>query len=110
MDDHDWELLQGAYGPATEVPALIRELRHGGPDPRADLERKLSDHVQHQGMLYPPAVPTAQLLIDALADETTHDRLLAYELLLTIVENAHHYEKEHTADPTLATLSVARAA
>ncbi|GAA2579997.1 hypothetical protein GCM10010435_66590 [Winogradskya consettensis] len=102
--------MQGACGPATEVPTLIRALRDGGPDSREQLERELSDHVQHQGQLYPPAVPTAQLLIDALADEDTHDRLLACELLQTIVENAHHYEGEDFAEPTLGELSAARAA
>lgn len=97
MVDHlrhvGWDSVEGPYGPATEVPDLLRALRSPDAAVRAGAEEELEDdHLQHQGLVYEAAASAAPFLIDLLADVDAPDRLAAWRLLTTIVDCVELYE------------------
>ena len=53
--DIDWSELEGAYGPATEVPEILAGL--SDPELVADAVDDLFSSVIHQGSLYPVSWP-----------------------------------------------------
>ncbi|WP_203702582.1 hypothetical protein [Asanoa iriomotensis] len=110
MDDHlravDWQSLHGPYGSASDVPDLLRALRNPDSAARREAERKLEDHLQHQGLVYEPSIAVAPHLIDLLANRNVPDRLVAYRLLRTIVDGVELYESPRRAVvPTLDDLA-----
>jgi hypothetical protein len=60
LDSVNWQRLRHAYGPAEDVPALIRSLDAPAAKTRAAATEKLAGALAHQGTLYsasPRAVP-----------------------------------------------------
>lgn len=106
LRDVDWESLNGPYGPAADVPRLLRALRSQDSATRAEAEEQLNDHLQHQGLVYEPSVAAAPYLIDLLADEDAPDRLVAYRLLRMILDCVELYESPRQVEgPTLDDLA-----
>ncbi|MET7402981.1 hypothetical protein ABZS66_56825 [Dactylosporangium sp. NPDC005572] len=81
LDAVDWTAVHGAYGPAGEVPALIRALAGRDGETAAKARSMLEGWVSHQGTTYsasPLVVPfLAELLVDGA---TVHRGGLAWML------------------------------
>jgi len=75
-----WADLQHAYGPATDVPDLLRELLDPDPGVRSNTLRTLYSNVFHQGTRFPAAPYVVPFLIEMCASLSVPDRgdLLRY--------------------------------
>ncbi len=63
LDSIDWSSLEDAYGPAVDVPDLLRAIADGEPRAVGTLEA----HIFHQGATYYPAAPPAVPFLVELA-------------------------------------------
>lgn len=83
--DVDWAAVEHAYGPATDLPDLLRQLRSPAPDVRTDVAEEILDRVAHQESSYPAGAAIVPYLIDLFADETAPDRSLGWDLLARLL-------------------------
>ncbi|GAA1643383.1 hypothetical protein [Actinoplanes couchii] len=83
--DLDWSAVDHAYGPATDIPDLLRTLRSPEEERRTAAVARFRDLVMHQDSLYPAGVAAVPYLIELLADPGAPDRTLGHELLAEIV-------------------------
>ncbi|BBH68737.1 hypothetical protein ACTI_54220 [Actinoplanes sp. OR16] len=74
LDDVDWAGLVHAYGPADDVPDLIRGLLSENADKREESRDGLISAIVHQGTRYSASAPAVPFLLAILADSTTPDR------------------------------------
>ncbi|MFJ4499192.1 PBS lyase [Streptomyces sp. NPDC088864] len=84
IDEVDWASMEHAYGPADDVPALLRGL--ASPDP-AERERALDGMygaVHHQGDVYPCTLACIPFLLELVTDPAVPDRGDIVELLTSI--------------------------
>ncbi|BCJ41348.1 hypothetical protein GCM10010168_88910 [Actinoplanes ianthinogenes] len=89
----DWAGLEHAYGPAEDVPGLLRALADG--DEEALYE--LFGNIWHQGTVYPAtayAVPFLIRLLDAPGADTA-----GVLHLLTEIADGHGYHDVHVREP-----------
>lgn len=63
LDDIDWAGLDHAYGPATEVPVLLRGLVDPDPAMRERALDSMYGAVHHQGDVYPCTLATIPFLL-----------------------------------------------
>ncbi|XVU26828.1 hypothetical protein ACQPZJ_07170 [Actinoplanes sp. CA-054009] len=85
LSDLDWSAVSHAYGPATDLPDVLRALRSEEEQHRADAVRQFRAKVLHQGSLYPAGAAAAPFLIELLADDGAPDRTLGHELLADLM-------------------------
>ena len=64
-DGVDWSTLPGAYGPATEIPTLLRQAVSAVPDERRKAIAELWGNLCHQGTVYEASVVAVPFLLDA---------------------------------------------
>ena len=64
IDDIDWSVLEHAYGPATDVPDLVRALVAASADEREKALRTLYGNVFHQGTRYEATAHVVPFLLD----------------------------------------------
>ncbi|MBO3743217.1 hypothetical protein [Actinoplanes flavus] len=83
--DLDWSAVSHAFGPATDVPGLLRALRSPEEQRRTGAIREFRAKVLHQGSLYSAGVAAVPYLIELLADANAPDRTLGHELLAAIM-------------------------
>ncbi|MBB6051830.1 hypothetical protein [Armatimonas rosea] len=86
LDEVPWHALNHAYGPATDVPRLLRALASESPEARWDAFMHLHANIYHQGTVYeatPYAVPFLIRLFEA--PETPEREPVA--LLLVMIGN-----------------------
>lgn len=84
IEEVDWASMTHAYGPADDVPALLRGL--ASPDP-GERERALDGMygaVHHQGEVYPCTLASIPFLFELVADPWVPDRGDIVELLTSI--------------------------
>ncbi|WP_405494337.1 hypothetical protein [Nocardia sp. NBC_00511] len=62
LDDIDWAALEHAYGPAEDVPDLLRQLTGGDQEAAQDAMYELWGTVWHQGSVYPATVAAVPYL------------------------------------------------
>jgi hypothetical protein len=86
LDDIDWGSLGHAYGPAIEVPALVRGLVDPDPAVREESLDAMYGAVHHQGDVYDSTVAAVPYLIEALTATGLPGREGIIELLAGIVE------------------------
>ena len=83
LDDTPWEHLEHAYGPATDVPDLLRELARD----TCDLERvayRLWGNVFHQGTRWQVTSHVVPFLVEILTGASRDD------VSLFLIEYLHH--------------------
>jgi len=78
-----WAALTHAYGPADDVPALLRGLRASDPAVGEQALKDLFASITHQGTRYPATAPAVRFLAELAAAPDTPNRhhillLLAY--------------------------------
>ncbi|MFC5004881.1 hypothetical protein ACFPIJ_44525 [Dactylosporangium cerinum] len=73
-DDIDWALHQGAYGPATDAPDILRAI--ASPDPQAANDGRFELHstLYHQGSVYPATVVAVPFLVELAVRPGVHGR------------------------------------
>jgi hypothetical protein len=64
----DWARLQHAYGPATDVPELLRALTVVDRDTREQTVQDLFSNIYHQGTVYEATAPAVPFLIELLGE------------------------------------------
>jgi hypothetical protein len=80
LDDVPWASLTHAYGPATDVPGLLRLLAHTDPEVRRTADWELNGNVVHQGTTYAATAPACRFLA-RMAVELPHARFIATTFL-----------------------------
>jgi len=71
LDRVSWALLEHAYGPATDVPDLLRKLLDADPAVRSKTLWTLYGNVFHQGTRYPATPYVIPFLIELIASPET---------------------------------------
>jgi hypothetical protein len=84
LDSIDWGSMQHAYGPATEVPALLRALVSDDPKAREYALDGMYGSVHHQGDVYDCTVAAIPFLLEAAAMPLLPGRGGVLELLASI--------------------------
>lgn len=103
MDKHDWASLRHAYGEASNIPALLEQLKDFPPceDYRAEPYLSLWSALCHQGDVYPAsyaAMPTIIELMEASPARATWSALL----LVVSIEIARATKRGPEIVPDLA--------
>ena len=62
LDEIDWAALEHAYGPAEDVPGLLRALASGNAEAAKAALYELWGTIWHQGSVYPATVPAVPFL------------------------------------------------
>jgi HEAT repeat protein len=89
LDDIDWASLEHAYGPATDVPGHLRDLRAGSAQARRRALSGLYGGICHQGTRYEASAPAVPFLLELLADPATPDRAAIVGLVAAIGVGQH---------------------
>jgi hypothetical protein len=63
LDDVAWDLLEHAYGPATDVPEVLRALVSGDDELADEAMYELYGNIWHQGSVYPATIPAVPYLV-----------------------------------------------
>ncbi|HEX5145235.1 MAG TPA: HEAT repeat domain-containing protein, partial [Mycobacterium sp.] len=86
LEDVDWGRFRHAYGPADDVPGLLRGLYDKDAKRASDSLSTLWNSVRHQGGSSAPAALAVPFLLRAVSDPAVHNRP---ELLLLAAEAGH---------------------
>ncbi|WP_330342355.1 HEAT repeat domain-containing protein [Streptomyces sp. NBC_00557] len=62
LDTHPWALVSHAYGPAEDLPHLLRALAEGGEDAQEEVISELYSCILHQGTVYSASVDAVPYL------------------------------------------------
>ncbi len=81
----DWAAVDHAYGPATDVPQLIRDLVSDDLTTRALALAELSGNIIHQGTRFSAAPKVVPYLIELVAAPGVPDRSLLLRYLIKLV-------------------------
>jgi hypothetical protein len=96
LDLLPWPAMRHAFGDATEVPRLIRELSSTDRESRQAALKELFACLFHQGSVYEATAAAVPFLFELLADEATPERnWLAF--LLASIADGQGYLKIHTS-------------
>ena len=80
LDAINWHGLDHAYGPADDVPGLLRDLASPDEQTREGAQYELYGDLYHQGTIYEATAFAVPFLLELAANESVPDRswLLAY--------------------------------
>jgi HEAT repeat protein len=92
LDQIDWKQLTHAYGPADDVPALIRALLSQDKRQRDHAIYELFGNIYHQGTVYEATAHAVPFLIELLDDPSTPDRSIVACLLASIADGCGYLE------------------
>ncbi|MEU0393130.1 hypothetical protein ABZ208_10185 [Streptomyces sp. NPDC006208] len=84
IDEVDWASLEHAYGPADDVPALLRGLASADPEEREAALDQMYGAVHHQGDVYDSTLACIPFLLELVTDPAVQDRGAVIELLTSI--------------------------
>jgi hypothetical protein len=77
----DWPRLRHAYGPATDVPGLLRALTAVDRDTREQTVFDLFSNIYHQGTVYEATAPAVHFLIELLGEPAVPAKADVLQLL-----------------------------
>ncbi|MFI2737843.1 PBS lyase [Streptomyces sp. NPDC018711] len=84
IEEVDWASLGHAYGPADDVPELLRGLASADPAERETALDGMYGAVHHQGDVYDSTLACIPFLLELVADPDVQDRGCIIELLTSI--------------------------
>ncbi|MET9916427.1 HEAT repeat domain-containing protein [Streptomyces sp. NPDC006435] len=84
IDEVDWASMEHAYGPADDVPAMLRGLASADPAEREAALDGMYGAVHHQGDVYACTLASIPFLFELVADPGIQDRGSIVELLTSI--------------------------
>ncbi|MEO3743572.1 HEAT repeat domain-containing protein [Plantactinospora sp. B5E13] len=88
INDVDWTGLTHAYGPAGDVPDMLRGLAAGEPEQVEQAWDEVVSSLFHQGTVYPATVPAVRFLV-ALARAGSPRRAAIVALVGMLADPAH---------------------
>ena len=91
LDEVAWSDLKHAYGEASDVPFLIRELVSTDSERRDEALIELYGNIWHQGTIYEATVHALPFLIELLADPSTPDRENVAHLVASVISGNGYY-------------------
>ena len=94
LDSVPWAQLHHAYGPADDVPSLLRAVADGPAEARQQALWELWGNIYHQGTVYEASAPAVPFLAE-LATSTSipeHDRVQLLYLLAAIAGGTSYLE------------------
>jgi hypothetical protein len=74
LETINWASVRHAYGPASDIPLLVRTLLSPSKDMRQQAIEELDNCIHHQGTLNEAAVYVAPFLIELLQTSETPDK------------------------------------
>ncbi|MGW3719612.1 HEAT repeat domain-containing protein [Streptomyces sp. NPDC005133] len=84
IDEVEWASMEHAYGPADDVPGLLRGLASADPAEREGALDGMYGAVHHQGDVYACTLACIPFLFELVADPGIQDRGSIVELLTSI--------------------------
>ncbi|MER7724153.1 PBS lyase [Streptomyces sp. NPDC096323] len=84
IDEVDWTSMEHAYGPADDVPDLLRGLASADPSERESALDGMYGAVHHQGDVYACTLACIPFLFELVVDPAVPDRGGIVELLTSI--------------------------
>ncbi|WP_406497403.1 PBS lyase [Streptomyces sp. NBC_00846] len=84
IDEVDWASMEHAYGPADDVPAMLRGLASDDPAERETALDGMYGAVHHQGDVYACTLACIPFLFELVVDPGIQDRGSIVELLTSI--------------------------
>ncbi|MCX4819370.1 PBS lyase [Streptomyces sp. NBC_01142] len=84
IDEVDWASLRHAYGPADDVPEMLRGLASADPAERETALDGMYGAVHHQGDVYDSTLACIPFLLELVANPALQDRGGIVELLTSI--------------------------
>ena len=87
LDDIDWSALEHAYGPAADVPAMLRALVSAEQEERDEGLDGLWGAVHHQGDVYDSTIAAVPFVIRLALDPAVPARADLLQLLASIGES-----------------------
>ncbi|HET6212908.1 MAG TPA: hypothetical protein VFE14_08560 [Micromonosporaceae bacterium] len=88
LGEVDWSGLTHAYGPATDIPDLIRALAATDVEPADHALDEIISRLFHQGTVYPATVPAVPFLVELAATGSHHRAAIA--ALVGMLADPHH--------------------
>jgi hypothetical protein len=85
LDRVDWKRVHHAYGPAIDVPDLLRALASDDKTVRDDAHRIMEGNIIHQGTVYEASIETIPFLMQLLDSPDVFDKYQLLYLLEGIV-------------------------
>jgi hypothetical protein len=96
LEKVEWGALEHAYGPASNVPAMLRALVSKDDEEREAALWDLFGTVWHQGTVYSASAPAVPFLIEILrAESTPADRSGILQLLLQLANGCLPYNGDY---------------
>jgi len=86
LDRVDWSAVSDAYGPATDIPALLRAAVAGDANHREFAYELLYQTIWHQGNVYSATAVAIPFLYNLLEAEGPHDKGAVAGLLAQIAD------------------------
>lgn len=102
LDDAPWRSLNHAYGPATDVPALLRALASPDSAARRRAYHHLYGNIWHQGSVYEATAYAVPFLIRLLSYPGAPDRIEIVRLLTALAEDNGQREQGEDRDAAAA--------
>jgi HEAT repeat protein len=102
LDAVDWRALSHAFGPADNVPGLLRGLISEDADVRWGAYDELTNAVWHQGTVYSVSARVVPYLIAMLHSPDTPDKRLPAMLLALLADGSSGLEVHATGDSPTA--------
>ncbi len=88
LDQIDWRQLSHAYGPATDVPEMIRGLATITPENREQVLAEVWSSILDQGSLYTATAAAIPFLIELLNEPSVSEKNHILDLLAGAAESA----------------------
>jgi hypothetical protein len=92
LDAIDWDSVEHAYGPAGDVPGLLRALRSNAGEDRASAFDALFGNIVHQGTVYDATPLAVPFIIELLTAPDALDTEYLILLLASIAEGRGYFE------------------
>lgn len=92
LDSVPWATLHHAYGPATDVPPLLRALASSDADARKKAWHELYGNLWHQGTVYEATAHAVPFLIELSQAHQVPDRHLVLEYLGSVALGRSYWD------------------
>jgi hypothetical protein len=92
LETTDWSAIKHAYGPASDVPGLIRDLLSPDEGIRGAAISALFGNIWHQGTVYEASPYAVPFLQELLRSADTPDRLMIADLLAEMADGRPYLE------------------
>lgn len=92
LEDINWGNYDHAYGPADDVPGLIRGLLSESAEERENIWYELYGNLWHQGTIYEATIHAVPFFLELLQDKDTPDRFKILSYLGSLAEGSSYID------------------